>query len=140
MLSSKTQYAVLAMLQLAQDFPSGDPLQANRIAEKHGIPANFLVQILHDLKRAGLVASTRGAAGGYRLTRAPHEITLREVVEVFESSDAPEMCAANRSPMASVLVDVCGVLANTRRDVLEAVSLTELAERAEVGAGPMWYI
>ena len=57
------------MLQLAQEYAAGEPVQVRRIAERHGIPATFLVQILHELRRAGLVTSTRGAAGGYRLSR-----------------------------------------------------------------------
>ena len=89
MLSAKSQYACLAMLQLAQDYSSGETAPVRRIAERHGIPSTFLVQILHDLKRAGLAVSTRGASGGYRLSRAPSEITLADVVDVFETSEEP---------------------------------------------------
>ncbi|HEY3394892.1 MAG TPA: Rrf2 family transcriptional regulator, partial [Lacipirellulaceae bacterium] len=74
-LSARTEYACLAMLQLAQEYDSGEPVQIRRIADEHAIPGRFLVQILLQLKGAGLVASTRGAAGGYRLARPPHEIT-----------------------------------------------------------------
>src|ERR1044072_6691129 len=104
MLSSKTQYACLAMLQLAQEHAAAQPVQAPRIAERQGIPATFLVQILHDLKRAGLVASTRGGAGGYRLSRSPSEITLGDVVDVFETVEEPAECAAAGSPLAPALL------------------------------------
>ena len=67
-LSAKTEYACLAMLEMAQQYGSGEPLQIRRIADEQGIPARFLVQILLQLKGAALVASTRGAAGGYRLS------------------------------------------------------------------------
>jgi Rrf2 family protein len=140
MLSSKTQYGCLAMLQLAHDYASGEPVQAPRIAERHGIPATFLVQILHDLKRAGLANSTRGAAGGYRLSRPPGEITLADVVDVFETSDEPAACAAADSPLAPALLEVCCDLARTRREQLQSVTLADLAERAATGAGSMWYI
>jgi Rrf2 family protein len=140
MLSSKTQYACLAMLQLAHEHVTGEPVQAPRIAERHGIPATFLVQILHDLKRAGLATSTRGAAGGYRLSRPPGEITLADVVDVFESGDEPAECAAATSPLAPAVLEVCCDLARTRREQLQSVTLADLAERASAGATSMWVI
>ena len=98
-LSAKTEYACLAMLQLAQEHASGEPVQIRRIAEEHGIPSRFLVQILLQLKGASLVVSTRGASGGYRLSRSPYEITIADVIEAagisrgtfylyFDSKDA----------------------------------------------------
>jgi Rrf2 family protein len=140
MLSAKTQYAVLAMLQLAQEHAAGEPVQVRRIAERHGIPATFLVQILHELRRAGLVASTRGAAGGYRLSRPPGEITLADVVDVFEAAEEPAECAAAESPWGPAVVDLCCELARARRERLQSLTLAEMAERAAVGGGTMWYI
>lgn len=128
------------MLQLAQEHAASQPVQAPRIAERQGIPATFLVQILHDLKRAGLVVSTRGAAGGYRLSRSPSEITLADVVDVFESADDPAECAAAGSPLAPALLEVCCDLARTRREQLQAATLADVIERATAGAGSMWYI
>lgn len=128
------------MLQLAHDYASGEPVQAPRIAERHGIPATFLVQILHELKRSGLVTSTRGAAGGYRLSRLPGEITLADVVDVFETSDEPAACAAASSPMGPAIHEVCCDLVRSRREQLQATTLADLAERAAAGAGSMWYI
>lgn len=140
MLSSKSQYACLAMLQLAQEQAAGEPVQAPRIAQRHGIPATFLVQILHDLKRAGLVTSTRGAAGGYRLSRSPNDVTLADVVEVFESVDDPVECAAAASPLAPAMMEVCGDLVRVRRDLLQGITLADLAERSAAGATSMWVI
>jgi Rrf2 family protein len=140
MLSAKSQYAVLAMLQLAQEHTAGDPVQVRRIAERHGIPSTFLVQILHELRRAGLVSSTRGAAGGYRLSRPPGEVSLAEVVEAFEPVEEPTACAAADSPWGPALVDVCCELARARRDRLQSLTLLELVERAAVAGGSMWYI
>lgn len=139
-LSSKTQYAILAMLQLAQDYPAAEPVQVRRIADRHGIPATFLVQILHELKRAGLAASTRGAAGGYKLGRPPGDITLADLVDVFEPANDPANCAAAESPLAPVVFDLCCGLARDRRERLESLTLADLAERATAAAGPMWYI
>ena len=140
MLSAKTQYAALAMLQLAHEYAAGEPVQVRRIAERHGIPATFLVQILHELRRAGLVASTRGASGGYRLNRPPGEITLADVVDAFETAEEPAECAAADSPWGPALLDVCCDLTRARRERLQSLTLADLAERAAVAAGPMWYI
>ena len=54
------------------------------LAQREAVSANFLVQILNDLRRAGLVASRRGQGGGYLLARAPQNITLRQVVEAVD--------------------------------------------------------
>ncbi len=65
--TAKTEYACLAVLELARAFDLGEPVRIRTIADEHGIPSRFLVQILLQLKGAGLVSSTRGAAGGYQL-------------------------------------------------------------------------
>jgi Rrf2 family protein len=140
MLSAKSQYACLAMLQLAQDYSSGETVQVRRIAERHGIPSTFLVQILHELKRAGLALSTRGAAGGYRLSRPPSEITLADVVDVFETADEPAECAAAQSPWGPALHEVCCELSRARHERLQSLTLAELQERSAEAAGAMFYI
>ena len=61
--SAKTEYACLAVLELARAYDSGEPVRIRTIADEHGIPSRFLVQILLQLKGAGLAASTRGARG-----------------------------------------------------------------------------
>lgn len=140
MLSAKSQYASLAMAQLAADYPDQRPVQAAKIAASHDIPSTFLVQILHELKRAGLVTSTRGASGGYRLSRPPEATTLGEVVEVFEPADIPAECAAKGSPLAEALTGLCRELAEARRQRLDRVTLADLARALTEHAAPMWYI
>src|SRR4051794_2179198 len=86
--SAKADYACVAMVELAIRFGAGQPVQIKAIAEAHGIPARFLVQILLQLKGVGLVASSRGTAGGYQLARAPEAITLAEIVGVVDPPPA----------------------------------------------------
>jgi Rrf2 family protein len=138
-LSAKTEYACLAMLQLAEEYGSGEPVQIRRIAEEHGIPARFLVQILLQLKGASLVASTRGAAGGYRLARPPREITLADVIDVMDGAERPQTSAAKPTPLVGVLLEFCRDLADAERDRLEDTTLADLAEQA-AQREPMWYI
>jgi Rrf2 family cysteine metabolism transcriptional repressor len=87
--SAKAEYACIAMLELAARFADPRPVRLADIAEKHGISDRFLVQILLDLKRAGLVDTTRGAAGGYALTRAPDEVTLADIIGVVDPPERP---------------------------------------------------
>jgi Rrf2 family protein len=127
------------MLQLAQEYDSVEPVQIRRIAEEHGIPSRFLVQILLQLKGASLVVSTRGAAGGYRLARPPREITLAEVIEVMEGDDRPKTNAGKPTPLVGVLLHLCRELGNAQRDRLDDTTLGDLVEQA-AQREPMWYI
>jgi Rrf2 family protein len=82
--SAKTEYACLAVLELAAKYGAGEPVRVRAIADRQGIPSPFLVQILLQLKSAGVVESTRGSAGGYRLARDPATLSLGEVVAIIE--------------------------------------------------------
>jgi len=138
-LSAKAEYACLAMLQMACEYESGEPLQIRRIADEQGIPSRFLVQILLQLKGASLVASTRGAAGGYRLAKSPAKISLAEVIDVIEGDSRPETNAGKRTPLVGALLSLCRELNIAQRDRLEDTTLADLAERA-AKREPMWYI
>jgi len=87
--SAKAEYACVAMLELAARYADPRPVRLADVADKHGISDRFLVQILLDLKRAGLVDSTRGAAGGYALARAPEEISLADIIRVVDPPERP---------------------------------------------------
>ncbi|MEM9185054.1 MAG: Rrf2 family transcriptional regulator [Planctomycetota bacterium] len=139
-LSAKTEYACLAMLQLAADHDTGRPAPLKSLSAKQSIPEGFLVQILQDLRRAGLVVSTRGASGGYRLARAPEEVSLAEVVTATEGSVVPAEGSACSSPLAVALHSVCEDLRHAQRRRLESLSLAGLLERSTVSNEPMWYI
>src|SRR5579862_8962093 len=72
------------MIELALKHPTSQPVQIKNIAQTHGISQRFLVQILLQLKAAGLVASSRGTSGGYQLSRAPEDISLADIVHVID--------------------------------------------------------
>jgi Rrf2 family protein len=78
-ISSKDEYALRAMLDLAQQGP-GIPIRIAKIAERQKIPQKFLESILSELKRGGFVESHRGVEGGYMLSRPPDTITVGEVL------------------------------------------------------------
>src|SRR5262249_4853829 len=83
-ISAKAEYACLAVLALARHGPDAPPLRIREISESCDIPERYLVQILLQLKGAGLVSSTRGASGGYRLARDPSKISLSEILAAIE--------------------------------------------------------
>ena len=138
-LSAKTEYACLAMLQLATEYDSGEPVQIRRIADEHGIPSRFLVQILLQLKGASLVASTRGAAGGYRLARPPREITLADVIDVMEGDERPRTNAGKTTPLVGALLALVPRAGRRPARPARRTTLADLVEQAGQRE-PMWYI
>ena len=115
------------MLALARLRPDDPPVRIREISQTHGIPERYLVQILLQLKGAGLVTSTRGASGGYRLTRAAASISISEVLTAIEGPEAPPRDA--QRPAARALTAVWELVRAAERTVLEGTSIAQLAER-----------
>ena len=94
--SAKSDYAVRALLELAQAGSGDGPVKGERIAQGQEIPLKFLENILIDLRHAGIVRSQRGAEGGYWLARSPDEIYVGEVIRAVDGplasvrGEAPE--------------------------------------------------
>jgi Rrf2 family protein len=85
-ISQKLEYACRAMTQLAKYHDGRTLTRLEDLAQREAVSANFLVQILNDLRRAGLIESRRGKAGGYLLARSADQITLRQVVDAVDPS------------------------------------------------------
>lgn len=139
--SAKTEYACIAVLELATRHDTGEPVRIREIADAHGIPSRFLVQILLQLKSAGLVNSTRGAAGGYQLARPPSEISLSDVMSVVDSQSG-EIRSYTEVPTATsrVLLERWREVARQERDMLSDITFAELVlQLREQGEG-MYYI
>ncbi|NJM73541.1 MAG: Rrf2 family transcriptional regulator [Scytonema sp. RU_4_4] len=86
-LSCKSEYAILALLELAIHYQSGEPLQIRQIAAQQNIPDRYLEQLLATLRRGGFVKSQRGSKGGYLLAREPWKITLFDILNCLEGLD-----------------------------------------------------
>lgn len=141
-LSAKTEYASLAMLELARRQHDEEPVRIREIADAHGVPSRFLVQILLQLKAAGLVTSTRGASGGYRLARDAALITLADIRDVFEAA-VEASTAIGQSGLSRggrVILEAWQEVARCEREALEHHDLATLASRAEAEAETMYYI
>ena len=83
-IGSKGDYGLRALIDLAERFESGRVTQAKDIAERQAIPKDYLSLIMIDLRKAGLIESTRGPAGGYRLAFRPEEITMGQALRSLE--------------------------------------------------------
>ncbi|MBX3413550.1 MAG: Rrf2 family transcriptional regulator [Pirellulales bacterium] len=131
--SAKTEYACIAMLELAARYGSGEPVRIRDIAEEHDIPSRFLVQILLQLKGAGFVASTRGAAGGYQLLVPPDQISLRDVMVVIEGPPEAALTssAAPTSSAAKTLLHVWREVTAVEQQMLGEITFAELVTRAK---------
>lgn len=91
MLSATSQHAIRALVCLAQ-VPEGQSALGREIAQLAGIPTNFLAKIMLILRNAGIVDTTRGLGGGYRLAKHPAQITIMEVAELFDGINARPGC------------------------------------------------
>ncbi len=80
--TSKSRYAVVALAELSRT--GAEPVPIGQVAERRGIPVQFLEQLFSTLRRAGILTSHRGAKGGYTLARPPEEITVLEVVQALD--------------------------------------------------------
>ncbi len=138
--SAKIDYACLAVLALAAEHEQGQPVPLRTLAKSQSIPSQFLSQILQQLRTAGLVQSSRGAAGGYQLTRSPEKISLLDVVSVFETKDKPNATETSSSPLCTALHHTWNQLADDRQASLAATSFADLLLRVGKGAEPMYYI
>jgi Rrf2 family cysteine metabolism transcriptional repressor len=127
-ISAKSEYACLAVLALAGRKADEPPVRIREISETHAIPERYLVQILLQLKASGLVTSTRGAFGGYRLARPASAISVGEVLTAMEGADTPAREPQGSSAM--VLEKVWELVRAAERSVLDKTSIAQLAERS----------
>lgn len=143
--STRGRYGVRAMYDLARQFGEG-PVPLKTVAERQGISENYLEQLISPLRRAGLVRSLRGMAGGYELGRAPDKITVADIIRVLEGPIAPVDCVTEdeNSSLACDHTDGCvtrRIWAKVRdsiSEVLEAITLADLVK--EVQSAPLAHI
>jgi len=128
--TSKSRYAVVAMAELAR---SGDrPVPIAQVAERRGMPVQFLEQLFSTLRRDGLLHSQRGVKGGYTLARPPDEITVIEVVQALDGKLGEEAAEAGGIWAEGV---------EALREVFRSTTIADIARReAEDAGSQMYYI
>jgi len=146
-ISARADYGVRAMLELASREPTSAPndglpspaapltvapVSAQDLAELQAIPVKFLEAILTTLRKAGLLISTRGAAGGFSLAKPANAIVIADIIRALDGplasvrGLAPE--EAEYEGTAAHLRDIWVALRVSMRDVLEHVTLSDIAE------------
>jgi Rrf2 family protein len=132
-ISAKAEYACVAMFELALTDETPQPSRIKTIAQHHGISPRFLVQILLQLKAAGLVTSTRGASGGYQLARSPERISLADIINAMEST-VPSRAAARAISMSAAqqaLHTVWHDIEELQQKFLRELTLAEFVRRTQ---------
>ena len=140
--SAKTEYGLVALIELASLFSSGGVMQVGEIASRQGIPDRYLEQMLTSLRRGGVLRSIRGPKGGYQLMRAPSDIKVSEVVQILEGDPQPRDASGRETPEFQVLHGLAGELQAARQTLLEATDLQTLIERRDglLQAQAMYFI
>jgi Rrf2 family protein len=135
--SRRTDYATRALLALA--LRNGGPLKLEEIARLTAVPQSVLEQVMPVLRTAGIVRSERGPSGGYRLNRAPAEITLERVVRLFQGQLAPIGCATRSQPEPCPMMVMCSlreVWEEVRDATIAILGRTTFADLAKRAGGP----
>ncbi len=122
------------MVELARHHGAG-PISLTEMADHESLPRPYLEQLVVSLREAGLVQSTRGAHGGYQLTRDPGEIRMGEVLVALEGPIAPMVCASEDPAHAGICerMDFCNVnhlwttVRNAIAGALDSITLADLA-------------
>ena len=90
-LSTKSEYAFLALLECAEAYSENRRVKMDEIAEHRNVPKKYLEHILYQLKQAGIIKTKRGASGGILLSKPPEQITLAEIVRLMDGALAPTL-------------------------------------------------
>ena len=120
------------------------PVNLNDIAERQGISAKYLWQIMNLLKTAGLVRGTRGPKGGYILLRDPATITLLDVIQILEGPvtlvecvDDPDFCTRTANCVAHTVWDE---VSQAIRNALQKITLAEILRRHSAAGSSSHYV
>jgi len=133
-LTKKSSYGLIAALELAGCTAEG-PVSASAIADRYALSHSFVEKILHQLKQAGIVSSTQGRKGGYRLAREPELVTVRQVLEALGEALDLVGCLGSGEPCE--LTGICPTKGAWERidsrfkGMLDSLSLSDLIEEEE---------
>lgn len=141
-LSSKVEYTLLALLELASHSNKFCPLTTAAINEKHNIPERYLEQILATLRRGGLVRSHRGAKGGFVLAREPHDITLLEVITLMDGERKQRSNEIVPTIEREIIYKIWQENNLRSQQFLGAITLKDLSQQRDAlkQTNPMYYI
>jgi len=126
-ISRASTYAILAAVQLSES-PASPPVPCSQLARLGDMPERFLLQVLRTLVNQGLLKSTRGVDGGYRLAKPLSQITLLEIIEAIDGPIQPELpqIAGLAPPSQRRLTEALGDIADDAKKRLASITLAQL--------------
>lgn len=135
-ISCKSEYALLALIELSVAYDSGEPLQIRQISAQQNIPDRYLEQLLATLRRGGIVRSQRGAKGGYLLAREPWKITLFDVLACLEGFDNQPIdqetaLKSGKTLEGSIVCEIWQEANEAANAVFQKYTLKDLRERRD---------
>ena len=143
-LSSRLEYALVALLEIAKYQAQGKPLKVNEIAASQSLPERYLDQIFTSLKRQGIISSQRGMKGGYLLAKELWQISLLDVVVAIEGSGNQKKVDPTTSTTLekTVIVQTFDEITDSVNGILKDYTLQDLAKTLENQQqnSPMYYI
>jgi Rrf2 family protein len=141
-LSTKVEYALLALLELASHSARKTPTTMSDISAKHPIPERYLEQILTNLRRAGVVQSQRGSKGGFILMREPWQLTLLEVVIMLDGEQKEKESLAEDTVEKKLLRNIWDEADTAAQIVLSQYTIQDLCEQRQecLQQSQMYYI
>jgi len=132
-ISTKGDYGLRALIELAHHFAETRPVQSSEIASRQKIPESYLEQLLTILRKAGFIRSVRGPQGGHALIREPSGLRVTEVIEALEGSIMPTDCLDEASVCARnggcAQSDMWRDVRDAILGVLDNTTVADLAER-----------
>jgi Rrf2 family protein len=136
-ISRASTYAVLATIQLSES-PASPPVPCSQLAQLGDMPERFLLQVLRNLVNEGVLKSTRGVDGGYRLAKPLSQITLLEIVEAIDGPIQPELPQiAGLTPQSQRrLTEALGDIADDTKKRLAGLTLAQLKPAATAANAP----
>lgn len=133
--SAKGRYALAAVISMAQQYTGGEHITVISISEKLGISKIYLEQVFALLKKAEIVSSTKGAQGGYQLTRMPGQITVLDVLLAVESSlfEQTQETVQEKAPdiEMAMRLSAFNILDRNVRQTLSSITIADLVSEAE---------
>ena len=131
-LSQTAEYALRAALHLAE-YGGESALPVGEIAHRLSVPKNYLAKILHQLGKAGVLTSTRGPGGGFRLAVAADQLTLAEIVSPVDASNDARRCLLGHAECSNddpcVAHEAWREAADTVRAFFQETTLADLSEK-----------
>jgi Rrf2 family transcriptional regulator, cysteine metabolism repressor len=143
-LSSRVEYAFLALMELADNYNTQKPLNISEIAERHSLPERYLEQILSALRKEGIIQSMRGAKGGYVLIEKPWKITLHSCIAIIDGEEkSKELEGFDSSSVdKSIIYGICKQANQASQDVFKSFTIQDLCQQRDTykQKGNMYYI